>query len=602
MDTTKTYIENILAVLLASDKMGDINYNKLIAENFFIPISSVFVNVANGIIYNMSGTTQQLANIFFDIKYMPMNSLLVKYAKEIKDIPLEIEQLDTQEASIPSFDTMSNREIEKANRLGNNLYQIHASFLNSLELNSLNSYIDFPYGEITDRAIVFSREISVYNNYIDVNYTATKDYVLKEYFTSIQTKYRAYEYISYEKAIERKENIKVYALIDKYFINGDDRLWLGNLNRANNNNEKSLFLTGAIRKTDTNNNLIRYAYESDTNLITRFKNEVSLPNFKNTMCFNFKDFDNVSAGNYIKNITYNEALGGLPQGWYMWNNASMLNRVIGFFSNPHLVSDYPVFLTENNININLEKIYNDPKINTSFDPNENLYNNIYVVNNNEANYSQKILTPNLSIYKNNGEIYNLTLQIEYYTNSNDLAWTSHFISLNELSNYLQENKYNEVEITDTLVLSEDLHTDFIESLTNVSNFVELNTQNKDTPFLKVKWGSISSTINYFKIINRPNGGVDYYDVIAFYRNGATSDVNYYISFNDTKTEKVYAEDPISNLWALEYSLDKNTLTRTCSVDISNGFYKNLVYFGVSEENLEDFNKDLVYFVNFVESV
>src|SRR5574344_1146863 len=159
-----------------------------------------------------------------------MNSLSIKYAKEINDIPLEIEQLDTQEASIPNFDNMSNREIEKANRLGNNLYQIHASFLNSLELNSLNSYIDFPYGEIIDRAIVFSREISVYNNYIDVNYTATKDYVLKEYFTSIQTKYRAYEYIPYEKAIERKENIKVYALIDKYFINGDDRLWLGNLN------------------------------------------------------------------------------------------------------------------------------------------------------------------------------------------------------------------------------------------------------------------------------------------------------------------------------------------------------------------------------------
>lgn len=600
-DTTKTYIENILNVLLANDKMGDINYEKLIAEKFFMPVDRVHVEIASGIIYNPSGTSQ-FANIFFDLAYVPMNSLSIKYAKEINDIPLEIEQLDTQEASIPSFDTMSNREIEKANRLGNNLYQLHASFLNNFEINDLNTYYDFTYGDTTDRAIVFSREISVYEDFIDVNYVATKDYVLKEYFTSIQTKYRAYEYIAYDKAVERKENVKVYALIDKYFINGDDRLWLGKLNKSNANNEKSLFLSGAIRKIDTTDNLIRYTYESDTSLLTRFKNEVSLPNFKNAMCFSFRDFDNISAGNYIKNITYNEALGGLPQGWYIWSDASMFSRVIGFFSTPHLVSDYPVYLTESDANNNLEKIYNDPKINTSFDPNENSYNNIYVVDNNVPSYSERILSPNLTIYKNNGEIYNLTLQIEYYTTSEDIAWTSHFISLNELSDYEQGNKYNEVEITNSLSLTENLQTDTIESIVNVNDYLELNTDNKDIPYLRVKWGTIPSTINYFKIINRPNGGTSYYDVIAFYRNGSTSDTNYYISFNDTKTEKIYAKDEISDLWALEYYVDKNTLSRTCSISVSNGFYKNLVGFTVSEESIVDFSKDLVYFFSEVENV
>lgn len=602
--STKTYIENILKVLLKSDNFGKVDFRTLISTKMAVPYSQTTITSGGGQIYNISNISD-FANVFFNITYTPMNSLSVKYAKEVNDIPVEIEQLDTQEASVPSFDTMSEREIEKVNRLGNNLYQIHASFIDDLTgLNGLNTYIDFTHNDIIEKVIVFSREISVFDDFIEVNYVATQNYILKNYFTSIQTKYRAYEYVAYDKAVERKENVKVYALIDKFYINADDKVWCGNFSQRNARNEKSLFLTGAIRKTDTLDNLIRYTYEgADSSIFyfAGFKNEVSLPNFKSTMCFSFKDYDNVSQGNYIKNVV-DSALGGLPQGWYLWNASEQLSRVIGFFSGVNLVSDYPVYSDYDLAGENLKKIYADPQITTSYSPNSNNFVNIFVVDNNFA-LSDKILFQTFTLYKDQAELLNFTLQIDYYTTSSDIKWTSKFISLCELTDYTGGNKYNEVLITDNLALSEyEQDGTSVESDTNVSNYLELITTNKDLPYLKVKWSTIPTTINYFKIINRKGGGVNYYDVIAFYRNGATTDTYYYISFNDTKTLKVYNKNNSNSLWGLNYYVDTDTPDRTCSESVSNNFKPSLVSFEVSEESIVDFEANLVYFTTESESV
>ena len=603
-DSTKTYIENILNVLLQNDKYGEIDTHTLVSTNMAIPYSQTYIDGTGVSIYTPSNISQ-FANIFFDISYRPMNSLTIKYAKENIDMPYEIEQLDTQEASIPALDTMSEREIEKANRLGNDLYQIHASFIDNMAgLNDLNTYIDFTHGNATDRAIVFSREISIYGDFIEVNYLATKDYILKEYFTSIQTKYRAYEYVSYDKAVERKENIKIYALIDKFFVNGDDRLWCGETFNSNARNEKSLFLSGAIRKTDTLDNLIRYAFESDILYTDRYKNEVSMPNFKNTMCFAFKDYDNVSAGNYIVNTT-ESALGGLPQGWYLWDNDSQIRRVVGFFSGANIISDYPVFTDLNDASANLFKIYNDPRINSSYTPTYNDYVNLFVVDSNIAGIgSDNLLANRLTLYKDQGELLNFNLQIEFYTTSNDIKWTSRFISQCELSDRNVNNKNNAVIATNTLDVKEEMgDTSSIGMIhTNVSDYVELVTTNKDIPYLNVKWGSIPSYIDYIRVINLVNNGDNYYDVMSFYRNLATTDTYYYISFNDTKTLKVYSRDSDSNLWSLSHYAETDTNERLCSEAPTDGFKTSLVSFSVSEESLVDFNINLVYFTTETESV
>ena len=43
--------------------------------------------------------------------------------------------------------------------------------------------------------MAFKRTLKLGANAIDAEYTFSKDYVLRNYFTSITTKYRAYEYV-----------------------------------------------------------------------------------------------------------------------------------------------------------------------------------------------------------------------------------------------------------------------------------------------------------------------------------------------------------------------------------------------------------------------
>ena len=118
------------------------------------------------------GTNKSKFSLFyFNIEYRPFNEINVRYSKEVEEIPFTIEQLDKQEASIPMLDEFSYREQDKINRLGNNVLQIHQSQASDFSyINELNT--------IFRDSTIFSWEIAFYDDCFEVNYVATKNYVL----------------------------------------------------------------------------------------------------------------------------------------------------------------------------------------------------------------------------------------------------------------------------------------------------------------------------------------------------------------------------------------------------------------------------------------
>lgn len=586
-----TYIENIWNGILNIDEFGDKTTIQDIADSFLLVDGSFQIltqNTPKPRIYSPQENNALFSSLFFNIKYRPLNSLNIKYFKEDIDINTPIEQLDTQETSIPSFDDMANREIDKANRLGNDTYQISQRLSNISELNPLNSLYD------TDK-IVYKREIAIYNDFIQVSYTASKDYVLKNYFTSIQTKYRAYEYVDYNKSTIRKENKVIFVSIDDYYFNGDDNIWVGSQYYYNDHNELSMFLSGALKKSDTQNNLIYFMFSQDTLGQIPFKNELSSIVAKNILVFNYQDIDNASAGTYIKVLTAQN--GGLPQSWLMFPMSYYTTKQIGLIGQVDFVSTKPYFVDASAVDNELEKVYHEPRVPLSvFNPPRNETPNIWLVDKNTGSFGY-------TDYKDYGEIMNRTLEFVFYTTSPDIEWRQKFIELCEFYDYETLNTNNRMILSATdIEMSDNAKlTTSVNVLAYNENYISLDTSNTKAPCIRVHWGAIDAQYNYIEVINVSEN--NYYDVIKFHRPKTTtiSDTKYYVSLNDNKTNKIYLEDDNTGLWFGDYAITKNSSTRIVGTD-SKEFRVNLVYFSESSEYLSDFEVSKVYFSEEVETV
>lgn len=585
---TYTYIENIWNAILKIDKLGDKTTLQDISDAYLLADVGLIVKITTPTIYSPLGSNSLFTSLFFNIKYRPLNSLNIKYFKEDIDINTPIEQLDTQETSIPSFDDMANREIDKANRLGNDTYQISQRLSNISELNPLNSLYD------TDK-IVYKREIAIYNDFIQVSYTASKDYVLKNYFTSIQTKYRAYEYVDYNKSTIRKENKVIFVSIDDYYFNGDDNIWVGSQYYYNDHNELSMFLSGALKKSDTQNNLIYFMFSQDTLGQIPFKNELSSIVAKNILAFNYQDIDNASAGTYIKVLTAQN--GGLPQSWLMFPMSYYTTKQIGLIGQVDFVSTKPYFVDASTVDNELEKVYHEPRVPLSvFNPPRNETPNIWLVDKNTGSFGY-------TDYKDYGEIMNRTLEFVFYTTSPDIEWRQKFIELCEFYDYETLNTNNRMILSATdIEMSDNAKlTTSVNVLAYNENYISLDTSNTKAPCIRVHWGAIDAQYNYIEVINISES--NYYDVIKFHRPKTTtiSDTKYYVSLNDNKTNKIYLEDDNTGLWFGDYAITKNSSTRIVGTD-SKEFRVSLVYFSESSEYLSDFEVSKVYFSEEVETV
>ena len=469
----------------------------------------------------------------FNITYIPFNNVNLKFDKS-KDIPLSLTQLDNQESAIPSLTAFALREQEKVERIGNNVVKINASNITNLnEINALNT----KYND----SIIFSKEIAYYEDFCNVNYIATKDYVLKNYFTNIQTKYRAYRYVEYANTVLRIENRKYYVYLNNRSFNGSDTLGVGNLtDKQNRKNKINDYFLGNLVNDETIFDTLDYNIKATTDN-KMFRNDLSIIKFNNNIALNYRDFDSVSGGIGIENPATVKNLGGYIQKWYIRDglNYNTYNGTyfVDFSFIPNFGTELEnLFLTEENLLAYYNKQLKLPLVvNDDFNPTTYTGKMIYICESRTSNLP--LFSQNAPYFKAQDEVLGETIQFEYLSASEDLILGTHFV---DYDRFIANAKIGYIEI------SEDFNYDFEKVYTRNNETIK-NIRRNTINALVI---ALTTELNYIIVAYNDTS----YVILA---KGNSNIVVINASISDTKS--LYCYEPLESDRNVIYKCDKKVI-------------------------------------------
>ena len=469
----------------------------------------------------------------FNITYIPFNNVNLKFDKS-KDIPLSLTQLDNQESAIPSLTAFALREQEKVERIGNNVVKINASNITNLnEINALNT----KYND----SIIFSKEIAYYEDFCNVNYIATKDYVLKNYFTNIQTKYRAYRYVEYANTVLRIENRKYYVYLNTRSFNGSDTLGVGNLIDKQNRKKKiNDYFLGNLVNQETIFDTLDYNIKATTDN-KMFRNDLSIIKFNNNIALNYRDFDSVSGGIGIENPATVKNLGGYIQKWYNRDglNYNTYNGTyfVDFSFIPNFGTELEnLFLTEENLLAYYNKQLKLPLVvNDDFNPTTYTGKMIYICESRTS--SLPLFSQNAPYFKAQDEVLGETIQFEYLSASEDLILGTHFV---DYDRFIANAKIGYIEI------SEDFNYDFEKVYTKTNETIK-NIRRNTINALVI---ALTTELNYIIVAYNDTS----YVILA---KGNSNIVVINASISDTKS--LYCYEPLESDRNVIYKCDKKVI-------------------------------------------
>ena len=469
----------------------------------------------------------------FNITYIPFNNVNLKFDKS-KDIPLSLTQLDNQESAIPSLTAFALREQEKVERIGNNVIKINASnIMNLNEINALNT----KYND----SIIFSKEIAYYEDFCNVNYIATKDYVLKNYFTNIQTKYRAYRYVEYSNTVLRIENRKYYVYLNERSFNGSDTLGVGNLTDKQNRKKKiNDYFLGNLVNDETIFDTLDYNIKATTDN-KMYRNDLSIIKFNNNIALNYRDFDSVSGGIGIQDPTQVKNLGGYIQKWYIRDgiNYNTYNGTyfVDFSFIPNFGTELEnLFLTEENLLAYYNKQLKLPLVvNDDFNPTTYTGKMIYICESRTS--GQTLFSQSAPYFKSQDEVLSETIQFEYLSASEDLILGTHFV---DYDRFITNAKIGYIEI------SENFNYDFEKVYTKTNETIK-NIRRNTINALVI---SLTNELNYIIVAYNDTN----YVILA---KGNSNIVVINASISDTKS--LYCYEPLESDRNVIYKCDKKVI-------------------------------------------
>ena len=469
----------------------------------------------------------------FNITYIPFNNVNLKFDKS-KDIPLSLTQLDNQESAIPSLTAFALREQEKVERIGNNVVKINASNITNLnEINTLNT----KYND----SIIFSKEIAYYEDFCNVNYIATKDYVLKNYFTNIQTKYRAYRYVEYANTVLRIENRKYYVYLNNRSFNGSDTLGVGNLtDKQNRKNKINDYFLGNLVNDETIFDTLDYNIKATTDN-KMFRNDLSIIKFNNNIALNYRDFDSVSGGIGIENPATVKNLGGYIQKWYNRDGLNYNTYNGTYFVDFSFIPNFDtelenLFLTEENLLAYYNKQLKLPLVvNDDFNPTTYTGKMIYICESRTS--SLPLFSQNAPYYKAQDEVLGETIQFEYLSASEDLILGTHFV---DYDRFIASAKLGYIEV------SEDFNYDFEKVYTKTNETIK-NIRRNTINALVI---ALTTELNYIIVAYNDTS----YVILA---KGNSNIVVINASISDTKS--LYCYEPLESDRNVIYKCDKKVI-------------------------------------------
>lgn len=426
---TYTYIETIINILDQNNPFGVGQKQFLSPGENVVPLGGVgWENCIVAPNTHITNITERLKSLFFKMDYIGMYSGAIVHSKENTEDD-DIQTSDNCSAALSILEVDGLFEKEKANRLGNSEVSFVARFSSVEEMNKKYNDILGGKWEKDESVVVFHREYQIYDDCVLANFVATREYVMKNYFTTVFAKYRTYSYASYNETVNRTEN-------DKYLltISNDHCVF----EKDNNNllNIKSI-LSGFSESFVDNNLNIVFKEQINGGYFTfsdgkSYFSDVAQFVAGYSLCFNIKTFDSITNGNYISSLHCFDNGGHIPNGknlyvgssqeWYKMpiaDNDGFLEGIGCYFG--HFEDDD---ILENNVN------------NWNSSKTEELFNKIFQM-------PLKQRTPTFSfgkeynICKDEKEIIDFTLQYEVVNQDDDILVSEWLLKLTDFNNYVK---------------------------------------------------------------------------------------------------------------------------------------------------------------------
>ena len=440
---------NFWSIMIAGTNVSD--QDNSATEKFFSTVVSPFTN-----------PSLKLKSFFFIVDYEGFyNGSLIHTKDNNRD---DITINDNSSESLTLIEQDGIFQHEKVNRFGNKALQIEARYdsfykkENGNLVENLKQVGDVMNSAYEKDVVIYHREYSIWDNCINCVYYGTKNYVLKNYFTSVYARYRTWNLMSYNESVQRSENIKNMILFDleKSYYDGLSGSLFEDFSGKNDYIAKVLSFLNILGKENIVG-LLEYSVDDsiDSAYILKGgkKYAADMNSFvsKNSMCFNMRMFDNFSQGVFISNAEPFIATSYDPETGEPITSEKWYEKAFNFF-NVH--DDYSgskqdwLSVVDSNVTGYAETIgfYVAHKIKNSYLPDDNfsdlsgnyvkeLYSEkifkIPYINVKDTDMSNKIGIEK-NFYKDNKEILDVTMQIENIKKSENLILSPWIMKLSDL--------------------------------------------------------------------------------------------------------------------------------------------------------------------------
>ena len=142
--------------------------------------------------------------VMFKVEYETLDECLVRASKSEVQVNERV-VIDNQTNSMVDSYAQGFLEYQKANRLGNEQLQINARYPSDTPASDL-----LKLGDLFENTVVYQVQYQYFKDHTEVNALATKDYILREYFTGVKSKIRSWVIASGSEALVRHELTKFY--------------------------------------------------------------------------------------------------------------------------------------------------------------------------------------------------------------------------------------------------------------------------------------------------------------------------------------------------------------------------------------------------------
>lgn len=321
----------------------------------------------NHVVTPFTNPSLSLKGLFFFIDYCGFYNGAILHSKNNERDDITINDNASEPLTIIEQDAILQNE--KIKRFGNKTVQIRARYDRFYDddgnelIQPLGSVYESSY---EDDVVIYHIEYSIYDNYVQCIYYGVKNYVLKNYYTSVFARYRTWSLMPYNESVDRAENRKFYLFwsTDASYYEGTDPLsgfWespsdnvlkkgleaLTSFIKTRDDDDLTGFLSFNIPTQLNTAYLSTYLYEEDGTPYKEQRNSVEMYVFtaNNSLCFNMKTFDNYSAGTYISN--FEPFIGARDVKGAVIDTKTWINQTWEFFRNTLSTEDGNLIFSKN---------------------------------------------------------------------------------------------------------------------------------------------------------------------------------------------------------------------------------------------------------------